>query len=340
MQCGQIAVSKTTRAFALGAAFAIHAAAVVTIRLLPPRTASPQRATIETVEIALEEPSAPRSEIREATAVVAPRLPSTTSAARRGGTMAGLAFATGTSFGTAAVAEGSAPTEGTSSAAPSSFDWVRPGSVDLGLDGAVRGAAILAEARAPSIDGSGAGGIVAALDAADAERGFGRGGSVRSAVEDAARGPEASILGAATFAVSVFADGGIHVDVTAARGDRTEWERLAPAVEASLAGKKLRLPPKSNGLRVTVHVDASEQFPGGARPPKKTGVVASGSGVKVVETKDRIDFELPSVTVGYQGRRCGAGLTVGATGIGVGGGCAAGVAMRVVSARILREERL
>jgi hypothetical protein len=61
---------------------------------------------------------------------------------------------------------------------------------------------------------------------------------------------------------------------------------------------------------------------------------------KIVETKDRVDFVLPTVAAGYRGRNCSAGVVVGAHGVSGGADCNAGVAMRVVSTRIVSEERL
>ena len=53
-----------------------------------------------------------------------------------------------------------------------------------------------------------------------------------------------------------------------------------------------------------------------------------------------MEIELPSASIGYRTRGCGVGLAVGAGGIGLGGGCEPGVAMRVVATKILSEQRL
>ena len=104
----------------------------------------------------------------------------------------------------------------------------------------------------------------------------------------------------------------------------------------------MRLAERSRGLRVMVRVEASEQFPGGARPlpPKSTGFGARGSLGEVTESKDHIDITLPSAVLSYRTRKCEAALGLSASGVGFGAGCAVGVTQRVVSARIVEEGRL
>lgn len=122
------------------------------------------------------------------------------------------------------------------------------------------------------------------------------------------------------------------------------WEGLRPVIRSALLGKPLRVAPKSRGLRVTVRVEASEQFPGGGRPPApaKMGAALHGDVGKVTETREHehVAIELPSVALTYQSRNCGGGIVVGPAGLSAGAGCNPGVAMRVVSARIVGEERL
>jgi len=219
--------------------------------------------------------------------------------------------------------------------------------VDVGL-GNRAGLAGLAEGtdappgRTGPRPASSTGGLVEALDAADMARGLGHGGPVRTAVDEAARLPEAPTFGSATFAVALGTDGSVKVSVVAASGDRTRWDSLGPAVRDTLLRASHRKALKGNGVLVTVKVDASEQFPGGGRPTpdSKQGLGARASAGGVTETKDRVDIELPSASVGYRTRSCDVGVAVSLGGVSLGGGCAPGVAMRVVATQILSEQRL
>jgi hypothetical protein len=186
------------------------------------------------------------------------------------------------------------------------------------------------------------GGLVESLDARDAAMGLGRGGPIEATVDAAAHDPAAPVLGSAVFSVSVLGNGKIKVDTLNASSDRANWEKLAPIIENGLAGKAVRVPTSAKGIRVTVRVEASEQFPGGARPlpPEKQGLTASGSIGRVTEKKDHIDLEPPHVHLGYHGRKCGVDVVATPGAISAGGGCEVGVAMRVVETRILSEERL
>ncbi len=189
---------------------------------------------------------------------------------------------------------------------------------------------------------SSTGGVVKGLESADVERGLGRGGPVRTAVELAARGSEAPMVGIATFAVVLFHDGRVDVDVVSATRDRAEWERLAPTIRAEIAKRPVRVAGRARALRVVVRVEASGQFPGGARPPPTngTGFAARGSLGGVMESKDQIDIKLPSALLSYRTRKCEAALGLSASGVGFGAGCAVGATQRVVSARVVEEGRL
>jgi hypothetical protein len=228
-------------------------------------------------------------------------------------------------------------------ASPGEGFTFRPTIVDLRLSAAAAAGAIPAP-EAPPASGprpiSTTGGLAEGLDAADVERGLGRGGPARAAVEEAARSSEAPMFGIAMFAVSVDGAGKVAVDVLDATSERAGWEALRPAIADRLAKAPVRPPSGSRGLRVTVRVEASEQFPGGARPPAKEGVVAKASPGKITETKTKIDIELPYAAIGYRGRRCGGGLVIAPGGISGGAGCEVGVPLRVVATRIVSEQRL
>ena len=217
--------------------------------------------------------------------------------------------------------------------------------VDLGLKnraGLASGSVEAPPERAGPRPASSTGGLVEALDAADVALGLGHGGPVRSAVDLAARTPDAPTFGTATFAVALGTDGSVKVSVVAASSDRERWESLGPAVRNTLLGAARRKALKGNGVLVTVKVDASEQFPGGGRPTPddKQGLGAHASAGGVTETKEHVEIELPSASIGYRTRSCAVVMAVGAGGIGLGGGCEPGVAMRVVATKILSEQRL
>jgi hypothetical protein len=211
--------------------------------------------------------------------------------------------------------------------------------MDLGLGGSVRDATILAERAKPETTGPG---LAAALDAQDAARGLGRGGPARTAVEEAARGKDAPTFGIATFSIAIGADGAVDVRVADASVDRPGWAALRQEIAESLKKKPIRLAPNQNGLRVVVRVEASEKFPEGTAPTPdaKQGVSVHASPGKIRVTNGSIDIELPYVDLAAKGRSCGAGVRLTPGALAGGGGCAAGVAMRVVKARIVSEERL
>src|SRR5262249_11698597 len=142
--------------------------------------------------------------------------------------------------------------------------------------------------------------------------------------------------------IAIGADGTVDMRLAEASIDRPGWAALSQEITESLKKKPIRLAPNQNGLRVTVRVEASEKFPEGMAPTpeKQQGVSVHASPGKITETKDHIDIEIPSVVLVAKGRKCGGGIVLTPGGISGGGGCAAGVAMRVVKARIVSEERL
>ena len=218
----------------------------------------------------------------------------------------------------------------------------RPTRVDIGVGPG--GRALVAPS--PTADAppsrSTTGGLAEGLDQADFARGLGRGGPVLAGVEAAAHSSAAPAFGIATFTVDIRSDGTFSIALGSASSDRAAWERLRPVIQAELASRALRAPPNARGVRVTVRVEASEQFPSGARPPppNTTGLAVKASAGKLTETKDHVDIELPVAALVYQSRNCTAAIGISAGGIGGGAGCEVEVALRVVQARIVSEERL
>ncbi len=235
-------------------------------------------------------------------------------------------------------------------AAPAGEGWTfRPttGPVDLRLHAAAGAGGAGAEGPPPRgatspRPVSTTGGLAESLDAADVARGMGRGGPVRTAVDEAARRPEAPTFGSAVFQVALGSDGSVSVTLADASVDRTMWDGLRPAIHAALASSKMRVPPPGKGIRVTVRVEASEQYPGGGRPvpDKMQGAAVHGSIGTIKESKDHVEITPPLVVLTYRTRKCGAGLAATPAGVSLSGGCEPGVAMRVVETKIVREERL
>jgi hypothetical protein len=325
-------------------AVGLHVAVTIALLAVPVRRVSarhepsdpPREATVEAALEVLTEARAPEPIAAPPAANVAP----TIGAASRLPSAEGHTAPSGVTTSEATIDPSPETDRGSASAG-----WFRPNAaVDLQLHAPAGAPEILPDRRAPMTPPpvSTTGGLAEALDAEDFARGLGRGGPVLAAVEEAAHGSDAPTFGTATFSVVIGADGKVNVDVAAAGGDRAGWEGLRPAIRTALLGKPVRIAPKTRGLRVTVQVEASEQFPGGGRPPppSKMGTTVAGSIGKITETKEHIDIEPPSVALTYRSRNCAAGIVVSPGGISLGAGCNPGVAMRVVAARIVREERL
>jgi hypothetical protein len=233
-------------------------------------------------------------------------------------------------------------------------DWFRSttgdGHVDIGLGtlGAMKVATLQPGegqgGRAPAAPRpvSTTGGLFEALDQGDVERGMGHGGPVRSAVDAAAHRPDAPTFGKAVFAVALAADGSVQVSLAGSSGDPKGWEALRPAIREAVEKAPKRIRVAGKGVLVTVAVEAKEQFASGATPTpdKKQGLGAQGSLGAVHETKEHVEFELPSGALTFKTRNCGAGVSLSAAGIGLSGNCESGVAMRVVSTKIVAEQRL
>lgn len=332
----------------LVAALAAHVAIALAVRAVPigalamrsaQQPAEPPR---EDVEVALEALPAPTTTQPD---VPSPALVARPSSAESAA-VTSRALVPVASAGAAAVEDGTTPRDGAPEAVASA-GWFRPNAVvDLrpNLGALAPGSTHEGPDRAaptPARPASTTGGLAEGLDAEDFSRGMGRGGPARNAVEEAARSGDAPTFGIVTFVIAIGADGKVNVDVASASSDRAGWEALSPGIRTALLGKAVRIAPKTRGVRVTVQVEASEQFPDGRRPPtpSKSGGAVKGSVGSVTETKDHVEVELPSVALTYESRNCSAGLVLHPGGLSAGAGCSPGVAMRVVSARIVREDR-
>ncbi len=247
------------------------------------------------------------------------------------------------SVGTAAIS--SAPDDATST-------WsLRTTRVDIGVT--PRGGARLLQGpgvAAATADGapegkprSTTGGLVEALDAHDVAMGLGRGGPVRSAVENAVQA--ANVMGSAVFEVRVESSGRVSVGVRDVSEDAPAWSSLSETIRKDVLAKRgaLRLPPGAQGLIVVVRAEAKDRLPDG-RPPSRLGTHVDGTAGSIHETAERVEIKLPSVTLAHEGKVCAAGLHVGLDGVVILGGCSpeniGTHPTRIVAARIESEARL
>jgi hypothetical protein len=157
---------------------------------------------------------------------------------------------------------------------PASEDWTfsptAPRSVDLGLGSGARRSGVTGPALAAGRDGrspaegatpkgsatSATGGVAEALSAADVSLGMVRGGSVLTAAEEATRA-DPVVGGDATFEVVMWRDGTSDVRMVDATGDTDEWQRIASTLASQVKGRNVRIASGADGLRVTVHLEAS-----------------------------------------------------------------------------------
>jgi hypothetical protein len=112
-----------------------------------------------------------------------------------------------------------------------------------------------ADAAAPAPTST-TGGVAEGLAARDVDAGLGRGGSVLTAAEGAARSAEAPLRGDATFDVVVRPDGRVQANLASASTDVDAWRGVAGVLQRSIDGRHVRLPPGSRGLHVVVRVEA------------------------------------------------------------------------------------
>ena len=220
------------------------------------------------------------------------------------------------------------------------FDPRKP--LDLTAPSFVASASRPPSLESPPTGSSTTGGLVEGLDSEDAARGMSRSGPLLSALEDATRASDTSVLGVATFDVAVDAAGGVTVSVLEASSAFAEWSRIAVATRASIVPARIRIPPGARGWHVVARLEAKEQYPNGV-DPRTLGTKLAGTRGSIHETKDRIDVQLPQATFATAGKVCSMAITVGLS-PGISGGCnpeniGAHLA-RVVEGRVVSEGRL
>ena len=237
-----------------------------------------------------------------------------------------------------------------------SFSVTRPGSVDLSL-GARRYQVPIpdaSQAGAGTTERDVAKRLFAATTERDNQLGLGRGGPVRSAIEEAVRS-ERGLLGAALFEVTLDHAGVVRVDLVESGGDGASWDRLRDPVARLVAARPVRLPENGRGLRVSVRVEAVERLADGRSVGSLGGGVHASAGQ--VGTESVAMKEMPNVGIEHRGKVCSGRLSVSPTGdpsqgplpapltpLTFGGGCSPeniGVApRRVVAARVVGETQL
>jgi hypothetical protein len=116
------------------------------------------------------------------------------------------------------------------------------------------------------------GGLAEGLAARDLEAGLGRGGSILTAAEAAARGSDAPLRGDATFDVVVRSDGKVEAHVASASSDLEGWREVAAVLQRSVDGRSVRIAPGARGWRVVVRVEAKVVFADGRDTQSVHGV--------------------------------------------------------------------
>ena len=120
--------------------------------------------------------------------------------------------------------------------------------------------------EAPS-DRGGERALRSALHDRDRSLGLGSAGPVIAAVESLARTSVASVESRAVFDVIADRDGNVtSVTLSDVSEDRAGWARVAAALMAAMRGQKLRVPPGSRGVAMSLEVLSREQMPSGASP--------------------------------------------------------------------------
>lgn len=198
----------------------------------------------------------------------------------------------------------------------------------------------------PPADHAGLGG---AMDALDRAHGAARGGPLKDAVEEAARGPNAPAEGTATFEIVV---GPSHLATTRlldASSDEAGWASLRAAIDVAARKKTLRFPVgtgrEAQGLRVVIRVEAAQEFPNGMKPGDLGAhVTKTELGLNERAKPGESKLTLPSATLHLRGKVCSLSLTLGVTASPIGGGCdpaAIGTrSARRVTTAIVSEERI
>jgi hypothetical protein len=136
------------------------------------------------------------------------------------------------------------------------------------------------------------------LTARDVALGLGHAGPLVSATHEAASSPGAPEIGATILEVDSDSAG----TVIAARAEDHAWDGVASAVVRRMAGKAIRVPRGSRGLRARLHVVAEKALPSG-----------SGGGSSLGAVPDDVPGGATACDGKGLNRRCVAGMPLGVT---------------------------
>jgi hypothetical protein len=121
------------------------------------------------------------------------------------------------------------------------------------------------------------GGLVEGLRQLDDDLGLGSGGPVVSAAHAVPVEALVSIDGAGTFDVLTDPSGRVvSVRVADVTSDDPEWQKVARALLAQLAGHTLRVPRGANGVAVRMRVEVIARMPSGAKAGHSVTPYAGG----------------------------------------------------------------
>jgi hypothetical protein len=185
------------------------------------------------------------------------------------------------------------------------------------------------------------GGLAEGLAALDVAAGLGRGGSVLTAAEAAARSPEAPLRGEATFDVVVRPDGEVDARLASASADTDGWREVAGVLQRTVDGHRVRVPPGARGWHVVVQVDAKVVFAdgrdtrsvhglrGGVTPSVLSNAIEGKPGARGSSTSPGGPDHVGGEGQGQESPPVGGALGSGKA-THVGTSAAVGVAMRVL----------
>ncbi len=168
---------------------------------------------------------------------------------------------------------------------------------------------------------------------------FARSNPLRAQVAEAMSEPDAPMFGTATLEFTITPQGVSLAGVRTTSSD-AEWEAWARKLAKGFDATRVPIPEKRAGIRVRMYVEAVERRIDGTPPPKQGGYVRGTSFEASEASADkggRIEFKLPTASIGYEGKKCGAGVTLGAAGLSLNGGCELAPATRQVRARVVEE---
>jgi hypothetical protein len=151
-------------------------------------------------------------------------------------------------------------------------------------------------------------GALSLRDDHDVSLGLGRGGRVRSAVEEVVQSSQAGTLGMAVFDITLDPAGKVRVELVDSKGDSSPWADLREPIATLVASKSVSVPPESKGLRVRIHVEAAVKLADG-RDVKTLGNGAAASPGRINPEGGPM-LEMPSIHIEHRGKVCSERLAI------------------------------